>query len=161
MSVSVDSTPSVITIDSENKEVSVVSTPVSVTITPVSNTVDVTPIVNEVTIVAGQSGIDGTDGTDGTDGVDGTDGTNGVAVVKIRMSTDGSVDTSVYNSVVLTAECSITLTDNTDGTRVRVYNASNSNCVIVGTVEDVTDPIIYPAETFDMEYNSNELRWSV
>ena len=144
MSVSVDSTPSVITIDSENKEVSVVSTPLSVDITTSSNTVDVTPIVNEITIVSEK-------------GDKGDIGDAGELVVKIRVGTDSSL----YNSIVLTALCSVTLTGEVDGTRVRVYNGSESNCTIVGIVEDVTDPIIYPYETFDMEYNSDELRWSI
>lgn len=148
MSVSVDSTPNVVTIDSENKSVSVISTPVSVDVVTESNTVDVVPIVNEVTIVSEK-------------GDKGEKGDTGELVVKIRVSDDTSVDVSVYNSIVLTDECSITLTGALDGTRTRIYNASTSNCVIIGTVEDVTDPIIYPAETFDMEYNSNELRWSI
>jgi phage tail sheath gpL-like len=91
----------------------------------------------------------------------GNDGADGDRVIKIRVSEDATVDVSIYNSIVLTALCTVTLINNTDDTRVRIYNASTDECVIIGLVEDVLDPIIYPYETFSMEYNLNELRWSI
>ena len=97
----------------------------------------------------------------GDTGAKGDTGDAGEVVVKIRVAVDSTIDASIYNSIVLTDECAVSLTNQVDGTRTRVYNGSTFNCVIIGIVEDVTDPIIYPFETFDMEYNSNELRWSI
>ena len=91
----------------------------------------------------------------------GVAGPSGDLVIKIEVSVDSEIDVSVYNSIILVEPCTISFSNENDLSRMRVFNGSGGNCTIEANILGDLNPVIYPNETFDMEYSSTLGSWSL